>query len=379
MADRHPERIVVEPLKPYSTNRVVRNHSGIIVFEQVTVGYRQRRPYTVSTSMESGKGYSSGLYDAFILGIDSGSFPSDLRSEVTNRAYEKAIGELGDGSSFGATLTAERKETFATVVDLITRAGLAAKAVRSGKFPQAARILGIPYREETVSRRYYTRRRNGSRKRTITARKTYLRLPDGRRVLKTTASGWLLWSYGVKPLAQDIYNGMDFLQRPLPDRDIVKVRATGNRVLRYSSDNGKELDSATVSLSVGYSFRATVRNPNLWAANKLGLINPAQWVLEAIPFSFVVDWFSNLSAVVNSLTDFAGLEITDQWVTTLVKRSRSYHNSNWDPPANHTGSSVHYTRRQGSLTPTLRFAYERFNWQRGANAISLLMGFLPKR
>ena len=370
---------MVAPLKPYSTSRVVRNPSGVVIYERYVVGYRQRSPHTVNTAVETGTGYSNGLYDSFILGIDSGSFPSDLRNEVTNRAYEKAIGELGDGSSFGATLTAERKETFGMVVDLITRAGLAAKAVKSGKLPQAARILGIPYREETVSRRVHTRRRNGSRKRTITVRHTYLRLPNGRRVLKTTASGWLLWSYGVKPLAQDIYNGMDFLQRPLPSHDIVKVRATGNRAYRYSSSNGKERSSTSILLSVGWSFRATVRNPNLWAANKLGLINPAQWVLEAIPFSFVVDWFSNLSSVVNSLTDFAGLEITDQWVTTLVRRTYSYSNINWNPSASHDGSSVHYTRRKGSLTPKLRFAYERFNWQRGANAISLLVGFLPKR
>lgn len=370
---------MVAPLEPYSTNRVVRDFHGTVIYERYVVGSRQRRPYTINTQVEIGVGRSSGLYDSFIMGIDSGSLPSDLRNEVTNRAYDKVIGKLGDGSSFGATLTAERKETFGTIVDLITRAGLAAKAVKSGKLPQAAKILGIPYREEVVSRQVHTRRRNGSRKRTITVRKKYLRLPDGRRVLKTTASGWLLWSYGVKPLAQDIYNGMDFLQRPLPDLEIIKERATGSRDSHYISGNGGEFSATTLLLSVGWSLKATVRNPNLWAANKLGLINPAQWVLEAIPFSFVVDWFSNLSSVVNSLTDFAGLEITDQWVTTLVKRTYAYTNTNWDPPASHRGSSIHYTRRMGSLTPKLRFAYERFNWQRGANAISLLVGFLPGR
>lgn len=369
---------MVAPFEPYFKQRIVRRPgTNLVIYEHYVSGIRQKRPYTVNTRVETGRGYSSGLYDSFILGIDSGSFPADLRDEVSNRAYNKAIGELGDGSSFGATLTAERKETWGTVVDLITRAALAAKAVKSGKLPQAAKILGIPYREEVVSRQVHTRRRNGKRKRTITVRNRYLRLPDGRRVLKTTASGWLLWSYGVKPLAEDIYNGMDVLQRPIPTLDIVKVKATGNRSGQYA--NGKEFSSTTISLSVGYSFKATVENPNLWLANKLGLINPAQWVLEAIPFSFVVDWFSNLSDVVNHFTDFAGLTITDQWVTTLVKRNYTYLNGNWDPPGSHTGSSVHYTRRQASLTPKLRFAYERFGWQRGANAISLLLGFLPGR
>lgn len=371
---------MVAPLTPYYKQRIVRQPgTNTVLHEHYVSGFRQKRPYTVDTQVETGRGYSNGLYDSFILGIDSGSFPSDLRNEVSNRAYNKAIGELGDGSSFGATLTAERKETWGTVVDLITRAAMAAKAVKNGKLPQAAKILGIPYSEEVVSRQVHTRRRNGKRKRTITVRNKYLRLPDGHRVLKTTASGWLLWSYGVKPLAQDIYNGLDVLQRPIPTSDIVRVKATGNRSGRYSSSNGKEFSSTTILLSVGYSFKATVENPNLWLANRLGLINPAQWVLEAIPFSFVVDWFSNVSDVVNSFTDFAGLKITDQWVTTLVKRNYAYHNSNWDPPASHTGSSVHYTRRQASLTPKLRFAYERFSWQRGANAISLLVGFLPKR
>lgn len=162
---------------------------------------------------------------------------------------------------------------------------------------------------------------------------------------------------------------------------------------RSSFDNtkvsDKYWDNATQSYYiVGYTSisdckvtiaaNVRVKNPNLWLANQLGLINPVQMVNEGIMFSFVLDWFSNLSQVISQMTDFVGLEIADP--VTSEKSSVTYDMFNTgdfeDPIANSTRKSTTLLRTLSIPPARLRLAYERFSWRRGANAISLLVQFL---
>lgn len=99
--------------------------------------------------------------------------------------------------------------------------------------------------------------------------------------------------------------------------------------------------------------------------------------------SFVVDWFSNLSAVVSSFTDFVGLKVEKPCVNYYCYADEYFWTNNpWDPPVDQPRASrrlSRYTRRTlGLVLPKLTFSYERFQWQRGLNAISLLVGLLPR-
>lgn len=114
----------------------------------------------------------------------------------------------------------------------------------------------------------------------------------------------------------------------------------------------------------------TVNNPNAHLANQLGLLNPIQWINEAIPLSFVVDWFSNLSQVISQLTDFVGLDVIKPITTRRFTGTEG---------VSHSGGSSEkkffvHKRKLEIPTAKLQFAYERFSWQRGLNAISLLIG-----
>lgn len=341
---------------------------------RVLKGFRQKKPYNLPTEyyLEELR-LISGIGDGTTWGWSAKDTIAKVKAD--NMARSIFINKLGDASSFGATVTAEAKETWSTVVSTITRLATAAKHVRRLELAKAAKQLGIPYREYRVER--WPKRRSGKRTSKIVAPRfsTHIDFGSGRSYVKSAASGWLLWSYGAKPLIDDCNNGMRVLTQELPSK-IVDSWGRGRWDSREVS-SGSYIDRSAV-VRVKYRAQVSVSNPNLWLANQLGLINPIQFVNEAIPFSFVIDWASNLSQVIMQMTDLYGLTVSDGWYyirsqgdEELIPRVAGV----WPEHKQHIT-----VQRMPSQPPraTLVFEYERFHWQRGLNAISLLIGFLPK-
>lgn len=312
------------------------------------------------------------------------------RGMLTNRAYNKMISSLPDAASLGATLTAERRETFGMIVDLVGRMLKAARQVARLDLINAAITLGVPLvdRSTVVTKRRRIKNRKGKTVRTIKYkfRHTALALPDGRELSKTAASGWLLWSYGIAPLAGDVHTALATILEPFPWTQVSgSAREKLSFAERLITPDGPVvnywINNIAGEVSIKQSCYIRVNNPNLWLASRLGLVNPVQFINEGIPFSFVVDWFSNWSDVIGSLTDFVGLDVAKPCVNQKISVEQfvAYTNYRWEPenPASDRLISK-YTSRQTDLEPpTFRIAYERFQWQRGLNAISLLVGFLP--
>lgn len=331
-------------------------------------GVSQKPPY-VNTAM------SADIYEALNgysdISWDVSPDASVAATMATNAARAKFVSKLGDSSSFGSTLTSELKSTWGTVVSGLTSAMLAARATSRGDLLKAASILGFypPVERIRKSKRRKSRKDGKYTKRIVTLERWVM--PDGRRIVKNLANRWLWYSYGVKPLVSDIYNGMDVLTREHPAS--TKVRASGRAEHRYGPV-GWYRTSYHWQSSVRISAVVSVDNPNLWLANQLGLINPVQWINEGIPFSFVIDWFSNLSQIISQMTDFVGLSIAEPLTTSKhILNGNSYH------PDYRITMPKRWTKVKRELmipSAKLVFAYERFQWQRGANAISLLIGFL---
>lgn len=345
------------------------------VWSRTVSGYKQPRPYVIDTpcTIETLQVTSGGnVFDKFAP--DDYSPIARISTQAENQCYNELVSQLGDASQFGSTLTSELKSTWGTVVQSLTTLLKGTRQFVKGDIFGAAKTFGVGYSERVVTRYgkkvYYEINRRGKVVRRVRRRvkstRTYIRLPTGREVLKDSASKWLWYSYGVKPLCQDVYNGLDILQRPIPVWKWVYGKGRGS----WSNPGSPYYHE----ISVSYKAKAmvTVDNPNLYLASRLGLVNPAQWALEGIPFSFVLDWFSNLSNVVNSLTDFVGLRVERPSLTRLYI-------DNVSVMPDHSARRTLFSRRQALPTVKLQFAYERFSWQRGANAISLLLGFLPKR
>lgn len=368
----------VETRGPFKEPRTRNGFTGLFTaYRKDIAGYRQKQPYNVPTQYVSAEYKGTGFMDADAWGWTALSYGTS----ATNQARAMFVNKLGDSSSFGATLTAELRETQNLVVGGITKLLQAARAVKRLRFIEAATLLGLPYTEKLVKKVHYryeiVSKKNGLGRRRVRHRVvTYQSKMDwgtGRLHAKTLASGWLMWSYGVKPLATDIHNAMQVLTRELPT---TKVIGRGRQTTKWTATLGPTT-FVHRRAEVRVKFQAYVRanNPNLWLANQLGLVNPVQWLNEAIPFSFVLDWFSNLSQVISQMTDFVGLDVLDPCTVTIGIGNESQIQNG------RTEYDIQHVRVVRSLTvPTakLTFAYERFYWQRGLNAISLLVGFLPK-
>ena len=146
---------------------------------------------------------------------------------------------------------------------------------------------------------------------------------DWRSLSADLGSLWLMYSYGWKPFVEDIYNASQILSAPIEPlwinystHEEINLHetqtVTDGSVIVYSNDvRGK------VFARVGGVV--TVKNHNLHTAKNAGITNPASWLWELIPFSFVVDWFFSFGEWINSLDDEVGLSITDGYYTVGMR------------------------------------------------------------
>lgn len=146
---------------------------------------------------------------------------------------------------------------------------------------------------------------------------------DWRSLSADLGSLWMMYSYGWKPFVEDIYNASQVLSAPIKpiwinassheeiDLNVTETGKDGSVIIYTNQISGK------VFARVGGVV--TVTNHNLHTAKNAGFTNPASWLWEMIPFSFVVDWFSTFGEWMNSLDDEVGLSITDGFYSVGMK------------------------------------------------------------
>lgn len=344
---------------------------GVPYYVKDRYGYKQHAPYNIDTPLYYTRTVVKGENHWGASGVFSFFQQEQLKTEAANKARAKFVAQLGSTSQLGSTLTAEFKSSYRTVVIGIATALKAARLVAKGDLVSAARHLS--FFPPTITKRItrtYKRKVNASnrqKRKRMTIYRRYWQMPGGREVLQTSGNRWLWYSYGVKPLVEDLYNASKVFTREVPGTKVVgKGFAVGQ--------TSPSIDHYFFRHNVKISAYVRVINPNLWLANQLGLINPFQIVNEGITFSFVVDWFSNWSDWLQQLTDFVGLEIVKPNTIYISRTTRT-----WHAPREFV---KHFVEEQFTLqrvlsipSVKLQFKYERFSLQRGANAVSLLAQF----
>lgn len=136
-----------------------------------------------------------------------------------------------------------------------------------------------------------------------------LDIPRGKRKLikaKTFSDAWLEFTFGWSPLIQDIGTSVEILQREFP-ADRIRSSAVGMASVVKGGSSSSE--NALAKVKVVYSGGLKVTNPNLFLANQLGFVNPAAVLWDAVPFSFVVDWFIPVGKFLNSMSNDFGMEV----------------------------------------------------------------------
>jgi len=336
--------------KPYSEPLFYRRHIGQVLYKVGTLGGGARRGGTQAT-------------------FDATDF-----TQVINKSYDRLVDKLKEPAEWAVGL-AQINQSWSMIANRSMQLMYAARSVRRFQFKNAARALRLAV------------------------------LPDGVNKAKSFGANWLEFAYGWSPLAGDIAAAVEILQNP-----ILPITVTGSATRSYpTGDISPPVyierpdafnDWSEFSFTDTYAVpkvtckqgcQVEVTNPNLWLANQLGFVNPASFLWELVPYSFVVDWFANVGQFVGSATDFYGLTVRRPWTVRHVRLWLDYDFQRtyrwWVPgtyyPNDHYWYStethrvvsvgVHTVRTLGLSTPILAIRpYQPPSWRRAANAISLL-------
>lgn len=201
-----------------------------------------------------------------------------------------------------------------------------------------------------------------------------------RRRWKKTSREWssffLEMRFGWIPIISDIYQTMEILSSDVPSST---VRASARSPYKIVAGSASDWSfNIRVNGVLRYSMIAdvSVSNPNLLLLNQLGLINPAAILWDAVPWSFVIDWWANFGQVAQSFTDFYGLSIGNAVTTKKVENSGLwyYHMTSGQPVDLRQTTTEMIDRVQGIEGPALVIKpFQGLSMVRGATAIALVV------
>jgi hypothetical protein len=321
--------------------------------------YRQRKPYNLPLEFtfdmkrielyKSNDPYSTKGTQNVPYWVDT-----ECNDASYAKAYAKLVNALKKDSAQMAVSLAERKQALDMIAKRSIQLMQFSRALRKFRFGEACDILGISRKSQ----------------------------PKGVRAKGSSfGSNFLEFHFGWSPLIGDIGNAVETLQKGLPPFR-VSTSCTSKR--KFTEYTGSGFSYCEWKHDVSVSWRLTteveVSNPNLWLANQLGFVNPALVVWELVPFSFLLDWFVNVSDFLSSFTEFWGLSFQRPFRTRLQNYSRSGCYIQHPDREYWLGRYVLVQRIPGSFPgPALRV---RSPWAlsptRGLTAISLLLQQLRK-
>lgn len=328
--------------------RAPSDHQGVITtydrrYERLQVVYQATPWVDPNACLAPGFGL---IWSAF---GDSGGFPSQ-GAACRNRAYARFKDKvMGESSALGV-FAAERREAYGMIwnrtMDLVD----AARALRRGDFVSYVKKLGV-------------QRKRKHRNKT-------------RAALHEMSGLWLEYWFGWAPTCSELFNLADRMQQESPDG---RYRGTAKFTWVESASSPPIYQGASAVYRA--KTGATVRfvNPDLFLLNRMGLANPVAILNELVPFSFVLEWFVKYGAVIDSMTDFLGLELVDPWSSLHlenVQRWGQWHDPGWANTYVISTKSFGSFRTTSLLKPTVvtAKALDIFKPKtRAATAVSLLI------
>lgn len=228
--------------------------------------------------------------------------PSPSFDSYSSQAYARAYAKLKDKAYTQAsnlTAFAELSKTRQMVLSRLGQLLKGAKQLKNGRFQDFLRTFGIRPLKKDVGRKW-------SRPRQFSAL-------------------WLEYWMGWAPTIGDVALSIETLTRDVPNK---RIRA-GSRVKFEETYTALGSYSRAVTVHKGFTVvnmacTVNVTNPDTHLQQKLGLINVAKTVWETIPFSWFVDWFTNVGQVLGQFTDWIGLQLENLVLSTKCCWTRSW-------------------------------------------------------
>jgi hypothetical protein len=297
---------------------------GIDSYHYYSKSYRQKAPYNIPLPFEMEMGVAKVQEPAW-----SGKSFSDYLGETGRlpgayaQAYSQLTAQLGETAGLGIDLT-QWKQAERMISTRASQLTSFSKALLRRSPVGAAAALGVS-------------------------------LADARRVLskrygaaKKLSDLWLEFWFGWKPLVSDIHTAGEVLQRDVLTQRRIKGRGKATSSADFISPElytrsvlGRLVEHHELGCVV------TVTNPDVFLMQQFGVLNPLAVAWDAVPWSFVVDWFTGLGSWLGSFTDFAGLTVSEGYSTSYrVFQGRTVWSGGRAPYNEWTsnGSAVRMTR-----------------------------------
>lgn len=193
--------------------------------------------------------------------------------------------------------------------------------------------------------------------------------------LETPAGLVLEGEFGWLPLFEDAAKALSVMTKPVPN-GWVTGRGKG-AIYDVPTPTGNPLVQDTYSgrMSVTICANVWVDNPNLWLANQMGVLNLPGVAWDLVPWSFVVNMFTNLGQIANSFTSYYGLGMNNTSTTTSLHWLREQKLTYVQAPTTPARASVNndYKQRLLGTIPAvpLVFRMPELNWNTALLAVSL--------
>lgn len=332
-----------------------RGQDGKLKLRANPVAHTKVRSRTTAWKLTTVKHDRRAIYaNTDLYGHPVGKEPS-LENAAINRSYGILVRRLrGETAALGITL-ASWKQSLAMIV-------LRSTAIR--KFAQKCERKAT--RQQRVSRRQRRKRK---------AQGLQSALPvDSANLFLEGMFGWL-------PLVTDIYQAIKVMTDDVPG-GWISGGATEQKKIDigkgYYPPSGSLLSfEGTLKFRVKQTCMVRVTNPNVWLANKLGVINPALVVWDLVPWSFVVNWFANIPQVLGSVTDFAGVTVSNASTTRMWEVSQGWTARSlpgYDQIMETSSRQMTFKHRQlGLMLPSLQMRIPKVDMGRALISVSLMV------
>lgn len=273
------------------------------------------------------------------------------------RAYARLAGKLGDSAGLGVTLAQWRQADGMVRARVLQLAAFTTAVIRRN--PRGiAQSLGITKGQvKAVLNKKYA-------------------------APKTLANLWLEFWFGWKPAITDIYTACEVLSSDPPFTSIKGASRTdvGPYWLQEPAPpefpgwvGSEGIFASWAMCRVAIGCDVSVENPNLRLLESMGLANPALVAFDAIPWSFLLGWVSNVDSYLSSLSAFAGLRVENAYV---VVNKKLYGGTVWPGNEMHTGLGYGQSVNRGTPVsiprPAFVTKFKELAPTRALTAISLL-------
>lgn len=253
------------------------------------------------------------VYDAQSVEYEFGWIPSpemNVAAGLIARAEQKLIGkikgetlqlandvlEASQVKNLAASARDKPMQTLKGAVAVLQRVASAYNAVKHGRYKQAARILDIK-----------PRRSRG----------------------KGVSSQWLEYRYGWLPLLSSIYDAYELARKGIDVRYAFEAQVVQKLDPSYQWTNSGLPGAVTIDCKQKGSYIVKCRvdykvdDAEVRRLAAIGMADPATIAWEAVPFSFVVDWFMPLTNVIGAVGASRGLKFVSGTRTTVARVTRT--------------------------------------------------------